>query len=66
MEGEDGRYSPTGLQVSWDVWDTCNSLLGTNGRGENTQVMIFFHWVDQESWGVYRKDEVSNRLTRAS
>jgi hypothetical protein len=43
-------YSPSSLQVSWDVWNTWNSLLGIN-RGEgNTKNTIFYHLINQKCW----------------
>src|ERR1700732_908644 len=44
LKGEEGMYSPVGLQASWDVWDTWNCLLDIKKRGGNTECNL---WRDQ-------------------
>jgi len=45
---DDSRYSPSILQVSWDVWDTLNNLIDISREVGNTKNTTFYHFIDQK------------------
>ena len=64
--GEESRYSPAGLQASWDVWDIWNSLLDINRRGGNTGCNLWGEqWVSTVG-KVGKGGDLTGRLTRGS
>ena len=51
LKGEDSRYSPAGLQASWDVWNTRDCLLDIKKRGGNTGCKLWSdQWVSTVGW----------------
>ena len=66
LRGEKSRYSPAGLQASWNVWDTWDGLLDINRRGGNTECNLWREkWVSTVG-RVGRGGDLAGRLTRGS